>query len=58
MSAESVALIPECAECEARWVPADEERWRLHLGCEEDLDEIPELVWLCAACSEREFGEG
>jgi hypothetical protein len=26
MSAESVALIPECAECEAEWLPADDER--------------------------------
>jgi hypothetical protein len=26
MSAEQVALIPQCAECEARWLPADEER--------------------------------
>jgi hypothetical protein len=25
MSSESVALIPECAECDARWLPADEE---------------------------------
>ena len=27
MSAESVALIPECAACDARSLPADEERW-------------------------------
>jgi hypothetical protein len=27
VSAESVALIPECAECDARSLPADEERW-------------------------------
>jgi len=26
--AESVALIPECTECDANWLPADEERWR------------------------------
>jgi len=31
VSAESVALIPECAECEARWLPADEERWQAYL---------------------------
>jgi len=28
MSAENVALILRCAECEAVWLPADEERWR------------------------------
>ena len=31
MKAESVALIPECVECEARWLPADEERWQAWL---------------------------
>ena len=28
MTAESVALIPQCAECEAEWLPTDHERWR------------------------------
>jgi hypothetical protein len=42
-----VALVPECVECGARWFPADEERWRLYLDCDD------ELVWFCAACAER-----
>jgi hypothetical protein len=28
MSAERVALIPQCEECHAVWMPADEERWQ------------------------------
>lgn len=55
MSAEQVALIPRCAECEAHWLPADEERWRALLGSD-DLDEPPELVFYCPDCVEREFG--
>lgn len=43
MSAESVALIPCCDECEAAWLPSDDERWRAYLG-DDDLDELPELV--------------
>jgi len=39
VSAESVALTPRCAECEAAWLPADAERWRAYL----------ELVSECAA---------
>jgi hypothetical protein len=31
MKAESVALIPECAECEIPWLPADESRWQAYL---------------------------
>lgn len=27
MDAPQVALIPSCTECEARWLPADQERW-------------------------------
>ena len=27
MSAESVALIPKCPECEAVWLPANDQRW-------------------------------
>jgi hypothetical protein len=42
MPLESVALIPTCAECEARWLPTD--------------DEPPELVFYCPECAEREFG--
>jgi hypothetical protein len=41
VNAERVALIPSCAECEARWLPADEERWQAWLTC----DEPPELAF-------------
>lgn len=41
VSAENVALIPECAECDARWLPADEERWQAHLGCDEHSPSRP-----------------
>ncbi len=57
MSAKSVALIRKCAEYEARWLPADEERWQAHLGCD-DLDEPAELVFYCPECAEREFSAG
>jgi hypothetical protein len=49
--AESVVLIPECAECAARWLPADEERWGAYLSDAEP----PELAFYCPACAEREF---
>jgi hypothetical protein len=39
MRADQVALVPECAECGARWLPGDPERWRPYLGVDEDLDE-------------------
>jgi len=48
----SVALIPECAECQAAWLPADEERWSAYLTD----DEPPELAFYCPPCAEREFG--
>ncbi len=54
MSAESVAVIPRCAECDARWLPADEERWQAHLGGD-DLDEPPDVVFYCPQCAEREI---
>jgi hypothetical protein len=28
VSAKQVGLIPQCSECRAVWLPADEERWR------------------------------
>jgi len=56
MRAGSVALIPRCAECEARWLPADDERWRAYLGGD-DLDEPGEVVIYCPQCAEPEFGE-
>ena len=52
MNAESVALIPSCAECGAVWQPADEERWQAWLTD----DEPPELAFYCAECAERELG--
>ena len=55
MPVEGVALIPTCEECDALWLPADPERWRAYLGCEEDLDERAELYFYCPACAEREF---
>jgi hypothetical protein len=42
MHAKSVALIPRCAECEAHWRPADDDRWRAYLTD----DEPPELAFL------------
>jgi hypothetical protein len=54
MRAESVALIPRCVECEACWLPADEERWFAYLT----NDEPPKLAFFCPECSEAEFGEG
>ena len=55
MSAEQLALIPRCAECEAVCLPADEERWRAYLGGD-DLEEPPEVVFFCPDCAERGFG--
>jgi hypothetical protein len=55
MPLDSVALIPKCVECEAAWLPADEDRWRAYLGGN-DLDEPPGLVFYCRGCAEREFG--
>lgn len=49
MSAEQVALIPQCAECLEVWMPGDEERWRGYL----DTDDV--LVLYCPKCAEREF---
>ena len=49
VSAEQVALIPQCAECRQVWLPQDEDRWRAYLDTED------ELVFYCPACAEREF---
>jgi RNase P subunit RPR2 len=51
VSAEQVALIPQCAECNRVWLPAHEDRRRAYL----DTDD--ELVFYCRECAEREFGE-
>ncbi len=56
MPVEGVSLIPKCVECEAVWLPTDEERWHAHLGGD-DLDEPAELVFYCPECAEREFIE-
>jgi hypothetical protein len=50
--AERVALIPECAECDARWLAANEERWYAYLTD----DEPPELAFYCPMWAEQEFG--
>jgi hypothetical protein len=48
---ESVALIPQCVECEDRWLPADENRWSAYLTD----DEPSELAFFCPECGVREF---
>jgi hypothetical protein len=47
MSAESVALIPQCDECGKAWLPADRERWEAYW-----VDDGPEekLVFYCSHC--------
>ena len=54
MSAEQVALIPQCDECFAVWMPADDARWQAHW-----IDDGPDekLVFYCPGCAEREFGD-
>ncbi len=51
MSAEQVALIPQCAECREVLLPADEDRWKAYL----DTDD--QLVFFCPECAEREFSD-
>ena len=51
MSAESVALMPKCAECHRVWLPADEDRWQAWLTC----DEPPEIAFYCPEYAGREF---
>jgi hypothetical protein len=58
MRTEGVATIPRCTECDAVWLPADEDRWRAYLGCDEYLDMPAEVVFYCLACAQREFGGG
>jgi hypothetical protein len=38
---------------DARWLPADEERWAAYLTD----DEPAEVVFYCPRCDEREFGD-
>jgi hypothetical protein len=35
MHTEGVAIIPRCAECEAHWLPADDEHWRAYVTDDE-----------------------
>lgn len=53
VSAEQVALIPQCAECLDMWLPDDEDRWHCHA-----VDDGPDdkLVFYCPECAEHEFG--
>jgi hypothetical protein len=37
VSAEQVAVIPQCAECSERWLPGDEERWSAYLDTDDEL---------------------
>jgi hypothetical protein len=53
VSAEGVAVIHRCAECEAHWLPADEKHWSAH----HTDDEPPKLACYCPDCAEREFGD-
>jgi hypothetical protein len=63
MKSPEGALTPSCAECEALWLPADDAVARLPRGRlprlprGDSLDEVPEVVLICAACPEREFGD-
>jgi hypothetical protein len=52
MSAKSIALIPQCAECGKVWLPASGERWEAYLTD----DELPEVAFFCSECAERQFG--
>jgi hypothetical protein len=52
MSAEQVALIPQCVECGAVWLAVNDDRGQAWLTD----DEPPELAFYCPDCAEREFG--
>jgi hypothetical protein len=53
VSAESVALIPQCVECGKVWLPTDGQRWNAYLT---DGDPL-ELAFYCPVYAEREFGD-
>ena len=44
-----------CGECGRPDDGGDARGWRAYLGCDEDLDETPEVVLFCPECSAREF---
>jgi hypothetical protein len=52
VSAERVALTPQCTECGRVWMPNDEERWSAYW-----VGDGPEeaLAFFCPDCAEREF---
>ena len=54
VSPEYVVAMPLCKECRRVWLPADRERWQARW-----IDDGPDerLIFHCAACAEREFGE-
>lgn len=55
VSAEQVALIPQCVERSRVWLPLDRERWEAYWiddGTEE------KLVFYCPQCGDREFADG
>jgi hypothetical protein len=47
---DATPSIPHCDECEAAWLPVDEERWSAYLTDDDD-----EVVFYCPDCAEREF---
>jgi hypothetical protein len=52
VSAEQVAVIPQCEQCRKLWFPGDGDRWQAHW-----IDDGPEerLLFYCSGCAEREF---
>jgi hypothetical protein len=48
---EGVALIAQCVECGAVWLPVDDERGQAY----PTDDEPAEVVFYCAECAKREF---
>jgi hypothetical protein len=40
MKSPEGALTPSCAECEARWLPADEERWAAYFTDDEPAEVV------------------
>jgi hypothetical protein len=37
VSAEQVALVPQCAECGELWLPIDDDRWRAYLDADTEI---------------------
>jgi hypothetical protein len=51
MSAEPVALIPQCEECNRVWLSHKRDGWRCY------LDDEDNLVFYCHDWAEREFDD-